>query len=459
MTVVTRFAPSPTGLLHVGNARAALVNWLLAAAAKAQHGDVAGRFILRIDDTDPDRCDERFVGAIDADLAWLGCHSDRRERQSTRLARYAAAADRLRAADRLYPCYEAPEELALKRKSRLQRGLPPIYDRAALALTDADRQRLEAAGRRPHWRFRLDPGDIAWDDMVRGAVRFDAANLGDPVLLRADGQPLYHLPSVVDDIDFGITHVVRGEDHVDNTALHIQLFQALGGAVPRFGHLSMLADAEGKGLSKRLGSLGLQALRADGLEALTVAAYLARLGTARPVAPVTSLAGLVADFDIAAFGRATPRFDPADLAALNARILHGLPHAAVAGRLAGIGLADLDAGFWDAVRPNLQRLHDAATWWEICRGTVGAGQPDARPAGSPDDADFLAAARGLLPAEPWDDTVWQQWTDAVKQATGRKGKALFMPLRRALTGQERGPELAVLLPLIGRDRALSRLGG
>lgn len=446
MTVTTRFAPSPTGLLHVGNARAALVNWLLARAA-------GGRFVLRLDDTDSDRSEERFAAAIQSDLAWLGLDWEVLSRQSHRMDAYAAAADRLRDDGRLYPCYETPEELALKRKSRLQRGLPPIYDRAALALADDDRARLEAEGRLPHWRFKLEPGEIAWEDMVRGPVRFDAENLSDPVLLREDGRPLYHLPSVVDDIDLGITHVVRGEDHVDNTALHIQLFQALGGAVPTFGHLSMMADVEGKGLSKRLGSLGLQALREDGLEALTVAAYLARLGTAKPVAPFAAMADLVADFDIASFGRSTPRFDPAELAHLNARILHGLPFAAVQARLAELGLEAVDAAFWEAVRPNLERLDQVAEWWAICRGEVEPPAMDA------DDAAFLESARGLLPPEPWDPETWKQWTDAVKQATGRKGKGLFLPLRRALTGRDHGPELAVLLPLIGRERAEGRLAG
>lgn len=443
MSVVTRFAPSPTGLLHVGNARAALVNWLFACAE-------GGVFVLRLDDTDQERSTEAFAQGIRDDLSWLGLDWTREERQSTRLERYGAAMERLRAAGRLYACYETPEELALKRKALLNAGRPPIYDRAALDLTDGDRTRLEAEGRAPHWRLKLLDGAIAWDDLVRGPVHFEAGNLSDPVLIRADGTPLYHLPSVVDDIDFQVTHVIRGEDHVDNTALHVQLFEALGATVPSFGHLALLTDGEGKGLSKRLGSLGLADLRAAGVEALALAAYLARIGTSRPVEPVADRETLVAGFDITTFGRAAARFDPEELMALSARTLHALPLRAVSDRLDALEVDGGDQAFWEAVRPNLERLSDAADWWAICRGPV-----------TPliEDTGFCETAAGLLPPEPWDADTWGAFTGAVKAATGAKGKALFMPLRTALTGRERGPELAVLLPLIGRDRAARRLRG
>ncbi|NNG02951.1 MAG: glutamate--tRNA ligase [Inquilinus sp.] len=444
MSVVTRFAPSPTGLLHVGNARTALIAWLFARHA-------GGRFLLRLDDTDTERCRPEFAAAIERDLAWLGIDWDGFARQSERTALYAAAIERLKRQGRLYPCYETPEELALKRKSLLSRGRPPIYDRAALALGDAERADLEAKGLRPHWRFRLDHAAIEWEDLVRGAVRFDGADLSDPVLIRADGTALYHIGSVVDDIELGISHIVRGEDHVANTAAHVQLFEALDARPPRFAHLPLLADAVGKGLSKRLGSLSLQALREEeGLEPMAVVSLLARLGTADPVEPFAGMTPLIAGFDFGKFARGTPKFDPADLGRLNARILHGTDYDNVAGRLAALGLEAADRPFWEAVRPNLARFDAVRDWWEIVHGTIepAAGDPA-----------FLAEAVSVLPPEPWDGTTFAAWTAALKQATGRKGRELFQPLRLALTGRDHGPEMKLLLPLIGRRTVLARLSG
>lgn len=439
MTLKVRFAPSPTGLLHVGNARQALINWLFARAQ-------GGRYLLRIDDTDRERSTPEFAQAIEDDLRWLGLTWDEKAVQSERLERYSAAAERLKAAGRLYACYETPEELGLKRKVALAAGRPPIYDRAALGLSEEDRAKLEAEGRRPHWRFKLAPGEIAWDDLVRGPVSFEGENLSDPVLIREDARPLYTLTSVVDDIELAVTHVLRGEDHVANTAVQVQLFQALEGQVPAFGHLSLIAGAGGESLSKRLGSLSLASLRESGLEAMTLNCYLARLGTPDPVEPFTDLASLAEGFDLSRFGRATPKFDPAELEHLNARLLHVTPFEAVAGRLP----PGFDAALWEAVRPNLTRLAEAAVWQNICRGPV---IPQL------EDADFARQAAELLPPEPWDETTWGAWTGAVKAATGRKGKALFLPLRLALTGLDHGPELKALLPLIGRERAEARLAG
>jgi glutamyl-tRNA synthetase len=444
MPIAVRFAPSPTGLLHLGNARTALVTWLFAR----RHG---GHFLLRLDDTDLERCTPAYAAAAQRDLAWLGLDWDARVRQSDRMDAYAEALDRLRAAGRLYPCYETAEELALKRKAQLAQRRPPVYDRAALALSAADRARLEAEGRRPHWRFRLDRAPIEWIDLVRGPVRFHGADLSDPVLVRADGRPLYHVCSVVDDAAFGMTHVVRGEDHVANTAAHIQMFEALGTAPPAFAHLPLLADAAGKGLSKRLGSLSLEALRdEDGLEPMAVNSLLARLGTADPVEPFAALAPLIAEVDFARFARATPRLDPEELVRLNARILHALPFAAVADRLRALGLDRADEDFWLAVRPNLTRLRDAVEWWRVAHGPVAPVLED--PA-------FTAKAAAALPPEPWGGDTWAAWTGTLKRLTGRKGRALFLPLRLALTGADHGPELKVLLPLIGRDRAAARLSG
>src|SRR6188768_827547 len=323
MTVVTRFAPSPTGLLHVGNLRTALHNWLLARQA-------GGRFLLRIDDADAARSEERFVEAIREDLAWLGIVADGEERQSARLAVYEEAFARLKAAGRVYPCYETAQELELKRKVQLGRGLPPIYDRAALALSASERAAKEAEGLAPHWRFRLDHGDaIEWLDGVRGPQHFEAAQLSDPVVRRADGSWLYMLPSAVDDVAMGVTDVLRGEDHVSNTALQIQMFTALGAEPPRFAHEALLVGSEGK-LSKRLGSLGCDALREAGIEPETIVALLARLGTSQPVEPIAERDTLVETFDLASFGRAPARFDEAELARLNAPSIHQLPFVHVA---------------------------------------------------------------------------------------------------------------------------------
>lgn len=439
---VVRFAPSPTGLLHVGNIRAALFNWLYAKR-------LGGTFILRLDDTDRARSRSEFEQAIERDLAWLGLDWGRKEKQSDRLAHYDVARDRLIAAGRLYPCYETPEELEFKRKRLLAQGRPPVYDRAALKLSDEDRRRLESEGRRPHWRFKLVAEEVTWDDMARGPQHVDEASQSDPVLVRADGSYLYSFTSVVDDIAFGITHVIRGEDHVTNTGAQIQMFRALEGAVPVFAHLPLLVDAAGGGLSKRTGSLSVADLRERGVEALAISALLARLGTADAVEPVISLDTLVASVDFARVGRAAARFSEDELAQLSARTLHLLPYADVKARLAGID-ADLGEAFWLAVRGNLATLGDAIGWAQVVRGPIAPVLEE--PA-------FLVEAAGLLPADPWDETSWKAWTGAITAATGRKGRQLFHPLRLALTAEEKGPEMAKLLPLIGRGRVEARLNG
>ncbi|MDR6128355.1 glutamyl-tRNA synthetase [Sphingomonas sp. SORGH_AS802] len=435
----TRFAPSPTGRLHVGNIRTALHNWLWARKT-------GGRFLLRIDDTDSERSEERFVEAIRADLAWLGLEPDAEVRQSERFALYQARFDDLVAAGRLYPAYESAQELDLKRKVLLGRGLPPVYDRAALRLTDAQRAALEAEGVRPHWRFRLDhDAPLAWDDLVRGAQSFDPATMSDPVVRRADGSWLYMLPSAIDDIDMGISHVVRGEDHVSNTALQLQMFQAMGATPPRFAHAALLTGAEGK-LSKRLGSLGVDHFRDIGIEPQAVRALLARIGTSDPVEPIADMAPLLDGFDFARFGRAPARFDEAELAQVSARIIHQLPFDAVVDRLP----AGMDDAAWDAVRPNLERVADAADWWQVIEGPIA-------PAALTDEADYLAQAALAAEALDWSADPWHGLTNALKASTGRKGKALFLPLRRALTGRDHGPDMAALLPLIGRARTIARL--
>jgi glutamyl-tRNA synthetase len=442
MSVTVRFAPSPTGRLHAGNIRTALFNFLFARK-------MGGRFILRLDDTDQERSTAEFARGIEEDLAWLGLAWSQEVHQSARFALYEAAVGRLKASGRLYPAYETPEELELKRKRQLARGKPPVYDRAALKLADEERVKLEAGGGKPHWRFLLEPRDVAWDDLVRGRQHVDAASLSDPVLVRADGTYLYTLPSVVDDIDLGITHVIRGEDHVANTAPQIQLFEALGATPPAFGHHNLLVGPEGQALSKRDRALAIEALREEGLEALAVASYAAIIGTSDPVAPHASLDELVQGFDFAKLSRAPARFDPHELRLLNAKLLHALPFSAVADRLEAMGVGGGEA-FWEAVRGNLARLAEAKLWWHVVEGPL---EPVI------ENRDLCLCAAGLLPAEPWNADTWSAWSSAVKAATSAKGKALFQPLRLALTGAEHGPELKHLLPLIGRARAKARLEG
>jgi glutamyl-tRNA synthetase len=439
MSVITRFAPSPTGRLHVGNIRTALHNWMWAR----QQG---GRFVLRIDDTDAERSEERFVDAIRADLAWLGLSPDEEVRQSQRFAHYQARFDALVEAGRIYPAYETQAELELRRKVLLGRGLPPVYDRAALRLSAADRAALEADGVQPHWRFRLDhDAPIEWHDLIRGPQSFDPKTMSDAVIRRADGSWLYMLPSAIDDVEMGVTHVVRGEDHVANTALQLQMFAAMAARPPAFAHEALLTGEEGK-LSKRLGSLGVDHFRKVGIEPQAVRALLARIGTSDPVEPIADADPLIAGFDFSRFGRAPARFDEAELAQLNARILHALPFAAVADRLP----AGMDEAAWQAIRPNLLVLADAADWWHVVEGPVTS-------TAAADDAAYLSQAAEVAATLDWATDPWHALTGALKQATGRKGQPLFLPLRPALPGRDHGPDLAALLPLIGRDRAVERL--
>ena len=451
--IVTRFAPSPTGRLHVGNLRTALHNWLL---ARKGDKDGTGRFLLRIDDTDAERSREEYVAAIREDLAWLGLEPEAEYRQSERLDKYEAAFEKLKEAGRVYPAYETAQELELKRKIALGRGMPPIYDRAALALTDEERAAKEADGVGPHWRFKLDREErIDWEDRVRGPQKFDSAQLSDPVIRRADGSWLYMLPSVVDDMDMGVTDVLRGEDHVSNTAVQIQMFTALHGAgvgpehcsvvdsFPHFGHTALLVGKEGK-LSKRLGSLSCEALRESGIEPAAILSLLARLGTSKPVEPIADRQVLIDGFDLETFGRAPAKFDEAELERLNAAIVHQLEFDEVKDRLP----TGIDEAGWHAIRPNLSHVTEAAEWWRLVTG------PIEQPAFSDEDRAFLAEAAAAL---EWSDNPWGTLTAALKERTGRKGKPLFLPLRQALTGMDHGPDMSELLPLIGEQEARARL--
>lgn len=447
MSVLVRFAPSPTGLLHIGNIRSALFNWLFARRQ-------GGKFMLRLDDTDRERSTAAFAQGIERDLKWLGLTWDVFARQSDRLDRYRGILEKLKDSGRVYPCYETQAELDLKRKTQLGRGLPPVYDRAALKLTDAERAEQERQGRKPHWRFRLDSAPVTWDDVIQGHKSFPATSLSDPVLVREDGVPLYTFCSVVDDADFGITHVIRGEDHVANTAVQIQIWQAVTDkAPPVFAHFPLIVSASGVEMSKRLGTLSIASMRDDmEIEPMAINALLAYLGTSDSVAPHLTPEELAASFDLGKISRATPKFSAEDLQALNAKILHLTGYDAARERLKTLGIPDNNEAFWNAVRPNLTRLSDARQWWQVVQGPVA-------PVIADEQSGFVAAALNLLPPPPWNEETWGQWVGAIKYATGRKGKDLFLPLRLALTGADHGPEMKALLPMIGPVRTRARLEG
>jgi len=445
MTVFVRFAPSPTGRLHIGNIRAALFNVLFAR----KNG---GRFLLRMDDTDQERSTPEFAAGIERDMRWLGLTWDAFDKQSNRTARYQEVLEQLKASGRVYPCFETQDELNLKRKTQLGRGLPPVYDRAALKLSADDVATLIASGKKPHWRFKLNHVDVTWDDLVQKHKVFPASSLSDPVIVREDGVPLYTFCSVIDDADMGITHIIRGEDHVTNTAVQIQLWEAVTGKpVPQWAHYPLLVNATGEEMSKRLGTLSIASLRDElHIEAMAINSLLAKLGTSDPIVPVTDLDALVTTFDLGKISRNTAKFDVEELKALSAKIMHHLPFAQISERLDALGLGHVTEEFWMAVRANLMTIEDVRLWWQVAHGPV-----------TPiiEDKDFVAGAAELLPPAPWDINTWSAWTNAVKEKTGKKGKDLFMPLRRALTGMDHGPELKVLLPLIGRENAINRLDG
>lgn len=442
MSVKTRFAPSPTGLLHIGNIRTAIIVWLF---ARSQNGE----FMLRIDDTDHERSKDEYTEQLKKDLEWLGLNWDESAHQRDRTDRYAELIQKLKDNGRLYPCYETPEELSLKRKSLLSRGLPPIYDRAALNLTDAQIKKYEDEGRSPHWRFKLEHKPIEWNDLVRGPVSFHGKDMSDPVLIREDGTPLYHICSVIDDMDFKITHIVRGEDHVANTACHLQMFEALGAKLPQCAHTSMIAGADGEKLSKRLGSLSMKHLREEsGIEPMAIVSLLSKIGTSDPVEALTEMQQAIDAFDFSSFSRNMPKFDENELWRINSKIIQQKSFSDVKDRLGEMELWDVDEAFWNAVRPNLEKLSDVKDWWYVANGPV---KPVI------EDKDYAEVLVKTLPEGTLDENSWNQWITEVKANTDRKGKQLFMPIRLALTGMEHGPELPQLLPLIGRERILERL--
>ncbi len=434
--IKVRFAPSPTGWMHIGNTRTAVFNWLLAKK-------LGGKFLLRIDDTDVARSKKEYEDAIRDILVWLGLNWDEEARQSARIDRYNDVVEKLKSEGRIYACYETAEELEVMRKKLMAQGRPPIYDRGALKLSNEDIARYEAEGRKPHYRFKLLPGVIEWEDMVRGKIHYDAANLADPVIIREDGSYLYHLPSVIDDFDFGITHIIRGEDHVTNTATQIQMFEALGGDVPSFAHLPLLTGKEGK-LSKRLGSLGVRELRAEGIESLAICSFLAKLGTSEAIEPFYDLNSLAQSLDLSKLGRSQPKFDEEELKLFSAKFVRGMSYENVKNK------TSVDERFWDAVKGNLDKVEEAAIWYDICVNSIVPVV---------EDVELTTMAADLLPAEPWSENTYSEWMNLVKSNTNKKGKELFHPIRKALTAQDSGPELKILLPFIGRERAYNRLKG
>lgn len=447
MSVRVRFAPSPTGYLHVGNARTAIVTWLFCRANK-------GNFLLRIDDTDTERSKQEYEDAIKDGMTWMGLTWDSNFNQKDRNDRYDVVIEKLKADGRIYACYETADELGLKRKTQLSRGVPPIYDRTGLKLTDEQKATLESQGRKPHWRFLLNDTPTEWKDLIRGDVSFKEREMSDPVVIREDGRPLYHLCSVIDDFDTDITHIVRGEDHVSNTACHIQMFEAISKVEgknyqPQFAHLPLISDSEGGKLSKRLGSLSVKGVKEEeGLEAMALVSLMGRLGSSDPIEPFTSLDPLIEGFSLDKFSRNTPKFDVEELYRLNAKILHHTEFANVKDRLVAMGLNTVDEDFWNAVRANITKLSDTKDWWDVTHNPVNAVI---------EDTAFTQAAADVLPPAPWNETTFNTWITAVKEKTGKKGKELFMPLRVALTGMEHGPELPVLLPLLGPEKVKDRL--
>ncbi len=440
-----RFAPSPTGNLHVGNARTLLLNWLYAKKQGAQ-------FILRFDDTDLERSKDEYAEQIKLDMAWLGLNYDAVIKQSDRLTFYQEAAEMLKKMGRLYPCYETKNELDFKRKRQLSQGRPPIYDRAALRLSAKEISAFEAEGRIPHWRFQLEDTTITWHDEAHGDLSFEAKHFSDPILIRENGAPVYTLSGVVDDLDLGITHIIRGDDHISNTAIQIQLMEALGGRGDSFtfAHLPLLTGSEGEGLSKRLGSLGLKDLKEENYEPMALVNYLGNLGNPEETTIALSLEDFVQSFDLSKFGKSSPKFSQEDLSRANGKFLQAVPFNQIKQRLDSLGFTKTTKDFWETIQGNITFITDVKKYEDICFSAINP---------KIEDQDFVEQAKEALPHSPWDEETWLQWTSTLKEQTGRKGKPLFMPLRQALTGEDHGPEMKKLLPFIGYEKTLKRLNG
>ncbi len=438
-----RFAPSPTGFLHVGNIRTALINYLFCR-------QLNGSFLLRIDDTDAERSKQEYEDAIYEDLKWLGIEHNETARQSLRFEQYQKATEHLKSIGRLYPCYETQEELAFKRKIQLSQGRPPIYDRAGLNLTTEHKEKYLDQGRKPHWRFKIADEAIEWNDLVRGPVHFEGAHLSDPVLIREDGQPIYTLASVVDDCEMKVTHIIRGEDHVANTAIQIQLIQALGYDPKNFtfAHMPLISDEQGEGLSKRLGSAGIRTLRSEGILPMALSNVLARLGTSQPIEAFDSLEPLIKEFSFSNFARSTPKFSIETVQAINSKLIHDAPFEQIKPYLPEA--THLDSNTWETLQRNLNSLHDLPTWLQILDGSFTNNF-------SEEDKTYFQNVLNCLPEKDWDQDPWIEWQTSIKEKTNRKGGKLLKPIRFALTGLDHGPELGKLVKLLGRQEIERRL--
>jgi len=423
-------------MLHVGNVRTALINWLFAR----QHNGV---FMLRMDDTDLLRSKPEYEDGIKKDLEWLGLRWDEFARQSERLSRYEQVKEQLIKAGRLYPCYETQNELDMKRKMQLSRGLPPIYDR-----NKADEVPKE--GRKPHYRFMLNDEQIEWDDLIRGNINFQARNLSDPIVIREDGSMTYILCSAVDDIDFGITHILRGEDHITNTAIGIQITKALGHKPPQIGHLSLLQSKTGE-ISKRIGGFDIAALREQFIEPMAINSLLAKMGTSDPTEATNDINKLIAEFDSKKFSPSAVNYDFNELLQLNHKLISQMSYEQIKPSLDKLEV-EISKELWQAASSNLNSVAEIMAWWKVCNQEI-------TPVINKADEEFLKEACALLPEGGFDLSTWDIWVSKIKQVTGRSGKQLFMPLRLSLTGQDHGPELKLLLPLIGREKAVRRLNG
>ncbi len=442
MTKICRFAPSPTGFLHVGNIRAAIINFLYAKK-------IGGKFILRLDDTDIERVRDEYRDMILQDMAWLGLEYSDLIKQSDRLEKYEAAKNQLIANGRLYECFETPEDLNLQRKSQIASGITPIYNRAALNLTAEQKDLLRAQGLKPHYRFLLEDKITSWDDKIKGKITYEGRHFSDPVLVRDNGVPTYTFCSVVDDVDLSITDIIRGEDHITNTAIQIQIFEALGAKVPDFSHLALVKASEGK-ISKREGGFDVKSLRAEGYETMSIINLLAQIGTSEPIKIYKNCDELVSDFSFAKFSKSSTNYDISELNHINQKLLQKLDLSDVAPQLKNLGLTEVDAGFFDCIKQNIGFLSEIKMWWEICKGQF-------RYQNKAEDQEFLRKAASFLPQDTQDSSCWQNWLEGIKSNTTRKGKDLFMPIRLSLTGVEHGPELKFLVNLISREEILKRL--
>ena len=441
MNSLSRFAPSPTGLIHIGNARSAVLNW-------AYINNKKGNFILRIDDTDLERSKKEYEEKIKRDLSWLGISWNKSFNQSDRKKIYDQSIEKLKKDNRLYPCFESQEELSLKKKSQLTSGKPPIYDRSSLDLTETEIKNLLQSGKKPHWRFKLENKTIEWNDLIKGKVSFESKNLSDPVLIREDETLLYHLPSVIDDIEEGVSEIIRGEDHISNTAFHIQIFEALNATIPTFGHHPFLTDENGKGFGKRLGSLSIEKLRDTGFESLTILNYLLSVGTSSNISSETDVTKLINNYNISNISNSSPKFSIEVLKLLNKEILQKYTYSDVKNKFLDLGI-HADNDFWIFVKNNINFFSECLEWYNIIKTEKSFYT---------EDKEFLKDAADLLPKEPYTIDSWDEWILEINKKTGKKGKDLFMPLRMALTGKAKGPELKFLLPLLTKNNIMKKLG-